>query len=390
VEGAFALESALDELAVKLGMDPLDVRLTNHTDINQAKDLPYSSKDLKESYARGADRIVWDRRNGSLEHESGDETKGKARGIGMASQIWGGGASPPSYALMKVNADGSFDLLTGTQDVGTGTKTVMTQIAAEELGVPPDRVRVTIGDTLACPYSLLSAGSLTVPSVGPPVRMAAGKAREQLLDIASIVLDVPVDDLTVEDGTVLSISNSAKKISVDEVAAKIGNYMIIGKGVRGPNPAKHSVNTFGAHFVEVEVNRATGVVKVVKVVAAHEFGRILNPMTLSSQVEGGVIQGLGYGLLETRIMDTRLGRMVNPNLHEYRIPTSQDIPEIECVIVDQVDPIANSIGAKGAGEPPIIPPAAAIANAVYDAVGVRIRELPITPDKILKALEDKA
>ena len=382
VEGTFALESAMDELADRLGIDPVEIRLKNYAEMQQVRGLPYSSKDLNASYKIGAEKIGWNHR------DSLPRTGSKRRGIGMASQIWGGGGTPPSYAIMRMNADGTFDVLTGTQDIGTGTKTVMAQIAAEEIGVAMDRVHVVVGDTLAGPYGILSAGSLTVPSVGPPVRMAAKKVREQILDIAAGLIGVDEEALRIREGVVSAADGSNHSITVDEVAEKVGDYMLIGKGVRGPNPDKHIVNTFGAHFAEVEVDLATGAVDVIKIVAVHEFGRVLNPLTLSSQIEGGVIQGLGFGLTEGRILDRNTGKMVNANLTDYKIPTALDIPDIEFEAVDQVDPIATSIGSKGAGEPPIIPPAAAIANAVFNATGLRIYDLPITPDKILNAVHD--
>lgn len=382
VEGTFALESAMDELAHELGMDPLELRMKNYADSQQVRKKPYSAKDLMSSYKIGAEKIGWSARD-SLPH-SGT----KRRGIGMASQIWGGGGVPPSYAIMRMNADGTFDVLTGSQDLGTGTKTVMSQIAAEEIGVPLDRVQVLVGDTLAGPYGILSAGSLTVPSVGPPVRMAAKKVKDQILDIAASLLGVKDKVLSIQDGVISAGNGSDLSMTVDEVAKKLGNYMIIGKGVRGPNPDKHAVNTFGAQFAEVEVDLATGAVDVLKIVAVHEFGRVLNPMTLSSQIEGGIIQGLGYGLIEGRILDRNTGKMVNANLTDYKMPTALDIPDIEFEAINQVDPIATSIGSKGAGEPPIIPPAAAIANAVFNATGIRIKDLPITPDKILNAVHE--
>jgi xanthine dehydrogenase YagR molybdenum-binding subunit len=214
--------------------------------------------------------------------------------------------------------------------------------------------------------------------------MAAKEVKDQILDISSALLGEPVEGLDIKNGTVVSTSGS--EITVDDVAGKVGNYMVIGKGARGPNPEGHNVNTFGAHFAEVEVDTETGEVKVLDIVTAHEFGRVINPLTLSSQVEGGVIQGLGFGLYEGRIMDRNTGKSVNPNLEDYKIPTALDIPNIDSNSIGPADPIATNIGAKGAGEPPIIPPAAAIANAVFDAIGIRIYDLPITPAKILDAI----
>lgn len=379
VEGTFALESAMDELALELGIDAVDLRMKNYAERQQVRDLPYSAKNLSDSYAIGMERIGWKRKR-----NTGRQDGSKRRGVGMASQLWSGGGTPPSYALVRMNADGTFDVLTGSQDLGTGTKTVFSQIAAEELGVAIEKMHVVVGDTLIGPYGVLSAGSLTVPSVGPAVRMAAKRAKDQILDIAAEIVEKPAEELDIQDGFI--VSESGAEISVDEVAEKVGNYMIIGKGARGPNPEEYNVNTFGAQFAEVEVDTGTGEVKVLNIVAAHEFGRVINPLTLGSQIEGGVIQGLGFGLFEGRIMDRNTGKSVNPNLEDYKIPTAMDIPDIDWEAVGPADPIATNIGAKGAGEPPIIPPAGAIANALYDAVGIRIYDLPITPAKILDAI----
>ncbi|MFW5883993.1 MAG: xanthine dehydrogenase family protein molybdopterin-binding subunit [bacterium] len=397
VEGTFALESAMDELAAALGMDPLELRRKNHADRNQPRDMDYSQKHLLDSYREGAKAIQWDARRGAAGAATahGDATAAGARarrvrGVGMATQGWGGGGSPPSYAIVRLNPDGTLDVMTGTHDLGTGTKTVMTQVAAEELGVPMERIRITIGDTLTCPYSLLSAGSLTVPSVGPTVRAAAADAKRQIVEIAAVMLDVDEADLAVADGVISAPSDPSISVTMDDVAAKIGNYMVIGKGARGPNPSGVSVNTFGAQFAEVEVDLDTGEVRVLRIVAAHEFGRVLNPLTLSSQIEGGVFQGAGFAIMEERIMDPTTGRFVNANLSEYRLPTAVDVPQVDSIFIGPPDERSNNTGAKGAGEPPIIPPAAAIANAVYDATGVRMRDLPLTRKRVLAALEEGA
>jgi xanthine dehydrogenase YagR molybdenum-binding subunit len=400
VEGTFALESAMDELARRLDMDPVEIRMKNYAERQQVMDLPYSTKNLAESYKVGMEKIGWmEKRNakakGTAKEETGAEkdTGAKRRGVGMASQVWSGGGTAPSYAIARMNADGTFDVLTGSQDLGTGTKTVFSQIAAEELGVGIEKIHMVVGDTLTGPYGVLSAGSLTVPSVGPAVRMAARDARNQILDIAGEILDQPAESLDIQNGIIqsgfASDAGAGARISLDEVAEKVGNYMIIGKGARGPNPEDYNVNTFGAQFAEVEVDIETGEIRVLNVAAVHEFGRVINPLTLSSQIEGGVIQGLGFGLLEKRTMDRNTGRSVNPNLEDYKIPTALDVPDIDWQAAGPADPIATNIGAKGAGEPPIIPPAAAIANAVFDAVGVRIYDLPITPARILEAIREE-
>jgi xanthine dehydrogenase YagR molybdenum-binding subunit len=384
VEGTFALECLLDELAEKLNMDPLKLRLANYAEENQARGLPYTSKGLREAYRVGAERIGWaERRN----REPSGEGRFR-RGIGMASQTWGGGGSPPSYAHVKINADGTADLVTGTQDIGTGTRTVLTQIAAEELGLRLEDIRISIGDTQVGPYSVLSAGSMTVASVGPAVRMAARDAKMQLLDLAAYLMEVPLEKLEIRDRMVYVADDPSERLALSEVAAKMGNYMIVGKGARGPNPSKATVNTFGAQFAEVEVDMETGQVRLLRITGQHDVGRVLNPLTASSQFEGGVIQGAGLAIMESRIVDGPTGYVLNANLEGYKIPTALDVPRIDVTAVDMVDPICNNLGAKGLGEPPIIPSAPAIANAIYNASGLRIRTLPITPKAFLDAFQD--
>jgi xanthine dehydrogenase YagR molybdenum-binding subunit len=306
----------------------------------------------------------------------------------MASQTWGGGGSPPSYALIKINADGTADLITGTQDIGTGTRTVLCQIAAQELGVRLEDVRISIGDTQAGPYSVLSAGSMTAVSVGPAVRMAARDAKRQLLDLAAYLMEVPPEQLDIEDRTVRVTGDPSAALTLSEVAAKMDNYMIVGRGARGPNPEKATVNTFGAHFAEVEVDMETGQVRLLRLTGRHDIGRVLNPLTATSQFEGGAIQGTGLAIMEGRVVDEATGHVLNANLEDYRIPTASDVPEMDLAAVDAVDPLSNNLGAKGAGEPPIIPSAPAIANAIYNATGLRIRTLPITPKAILDAVRE--
>ncbi|MCI2431366.1 xanthine dehydrogenase family protein molybdopterin-binding subunit [Candidatus Acetothermia bacterium] len=395
VEGTFALESLMDELARKLDIDPIELRLKNYTEIDQMTGRPYSTKGLREAYERGTKLFGWDLtpRSPSLKGRGGSPpTLGEGlgerfrRGFGMASQIWSGNGSPPAYALVKLNPDGTATVISGTQDIGTGTKTVLAQVAAEELDFPIEKISVEIGDTQLGPYAPLSAGSMTVASVGPAVRVAAHDARQQLLDIAAQVLEVPRESLTICDG-LLSSSAIKEPVAVKDVLEKLENFMIIGRGAREPNPEDVTVNTFGVQFAEVAVDTETGEVKVERIVAVHDSGRVINPLTLSSQIEGGIIQGLGYALCEQRVVDKATGVVINGNLENYKLPTALDIPEIVFEMVDQPDPRANNLGVKGVGEPPIIPTAAAIANAVADAIGVRISELPITRDKVLKALK---
>jgi xanthine dehydrogenase YagR molybdenum-binding subunit len=379
VEGIFALESLMDELAKRLGMDPLAPRLKNYSEYDQVTQRPYSSKRLKDAYEVGREKIGWRNR-------PKDEKGSKLRGLGMASQIWGGAGGPPAYAIVKVNPDGTATILSGTQDIGTGTKTALAQIAAEELGFLIENISVEIGDTQSGPYAPISAGSMTLASVGPAVRTASHDARQQFLDVASQMLEVPRESLSVRD-SMLNSPTLKGPIPVKDVLSKLGEFMIIGRGSRSPNSEDVSINTFGAQFAEVEVDTETGEVRVEKIVAVNDSGRIINPLTFSSQIEGGVLQGLGFGLMEQRIVDRVTGIVVNGDLENYKIPTSFDVPEIMVEAIDCPDARANNIGGKGVGEPPIIPTAPAIANAVSDAIGHRIKELPITKDKILSILK---
>jgi xanthine dehydrogenase YagR molybdenum-binding subunit len=390
----------MDELAQKLEMDSLELRLVNYAQDSPSRDIPYTLKGLREAYEIGAERIGWaDRKNASA--EGGLSPSGKSplkRGMGMASQIWGGGGGPPANAIVKLLPDGTAEVMAGVQDLGTGTKTVIAQTAAEELGVSLDSVRVVIGDTLPTPFGPGSGGSVTLASITPAVREAAHDAKVQLLDIAAYMLDLPADELnphaaadefTVREGEITYRQDPTKRITCREVAAKMGNYMIVGRGARGPNPDDQALNTFGAHFCEVEVNVMTGQVHVCKVVAAHSIGRIVNPLTATSQVYGGITMGLGFGTIEERTIDQRTGLQLTANLRDYKVPMIDDIPEMEVEFVHLADVEANSVGAKGLGEPPIIPAPAAIANAVADAIGVRILDLPITPDRVLEALREE-
>ena len=385
VEGTFALEGAMDALAAKLGMDPLDLRLQNYAEESPARGIPYTVKGLREAYESGAERIGW------RDREQVTRTDGPwRRGWGMASQIWGGGGGPPANAMVKLLSDGTVDVLAGVQDLGTGTWTVIAQVAAEELGIPIDDVRVVIGDTDPTPFGPGSGGSVTLASITPAVREAAHDAKRQLADLAAYMLelhDASPEAFDITQGEIVYREDPDNRIPFREVAAKMGNYMIVGRGARGPNPDEKALNTFGAQFAEVEVNVETGEVHVRKVVAAHANGRIVNPLSAASQVYGGVTMGLGFGTMEERVIDKRTGLQMTANLEDYRIPTIMDVPAFDVAFVGPVDVEANSVGSKGLGEPPIIPPAAAIANAVADATGVRVFDLPITPDRVLTALK---
>jgi len=380
VEGTFGLECLLDELAVKLELDPLELRRRNHSDSDLADGRPFSSKNLIECYRRA--EAHWERRR-----EVRARTEGPwKRGVGLASQIWYGGGGPPSYAWVRVGSDGRATVVTAMQDIGTGTRTAMAQIAAEELGIPLDRVRVELGDSSRGPYASISAGSSTTPSMGPAVRAAAADAREQILEIAAQRHDLEQRLLSMHDGRVVSANGGSWPL--EDVTGLLGEGQILGKGARGPNPTGMRVLTFGAQVAEVAVDVETGEVRVERVAAIHDVGRIINPLGARSQVEGGIVQAVGYALSERRIDDPGTGIPLTRTLDAYKVPTIADVPEIVTEFVDVPDEHLTNLGSKGLGEPPIIPTAAAIANAIRDATGAAVRSLPISREELLRALRE--
>lgn len=384
VQGTFALEGFLDELAAELNLDPLELRKKNCTTSNRGDTgLPYSSKGLLQCYDLGAEKIGWSRRN----RKPGKNRGIKRRGLGMASQIWWGAGVPGTLADVKVHRDGSVEVISGTQDLGTGTRTYMATIVAETLGLEPENITVRLGDTVL-PWAPSSGGSQTTPSVAPAVREAALQAAAELKKLAARKLGVNPDELVLKEGRVIAGNNPDRALSFAEVAQELRREAVF-HGVREDLPAGYAYNSFGAHFVEVEVDTQTGRVEVLKVVAVHEVGRVINRLTAESQVVGGIVQGTSASLFEERLTDENTGQMVNPNLQSYKIATIMDTPEIIPVFVDLVDPRINNLGTKGLGEPPRIPIAAAIANAVYNAIGVHLREIPMTPDRVLVALGRK-
>ncbi len=387
-EGAFGLERAMDTLAGALDMDPLALRMKNLAARDQEKGRPYSGGSrLAECYRDGAKRFGWTR---ARRANSATATTGARRGVGMAAQIWGTGGGPPAYALVRLNADGTADVLTGTQDLGTGSRTILAQVAAEALGARLADVQVILGDTERTPYTGNSWGSMTTPSVSPAVRMAAEDARRQLLEAAAGMMGVSPDRLEARGGTIRvkgkGRGRNARAMSFAAVAEQLGDVMIIGRGSRGPNAPHAAVVTVGAQFAEVEVDPGTGVVRVLRIVAVHDAGRVINPLLAGSQLQGGILQGLGYALFEERVMDRRLGVPLNPTLHDYKVPTMADAPSIDARCLDGSDSTANHVGARGLAEPPIIPTAPAIANAVANALGVEVDEIPLTPWRVLAAL----
>jgi CO/xanthine dehydrogenase Mo-binding subunit len=380
VEGTFSLECLLDELAAKLELDPLELRRRNHSDADPLDGRPYSSKNLTECYRRAEEH--WERREEVRARSQGPWK----HGVGMASQIWYGGGGPPSYAWVRVGSDGNAAVVTAMQDIGTGTRTAMAQIAAEELGLPLERVDVQLGDSARGPYAIVSGGSSTTPSMGPAVRAAAADAARQIIEIAAQRYHLEERVLSLSGGSVVSADGGSWPL--EEVTGLLEDAQILGKGARGPNPAGMRVLTFGVQVAEVAVDVETGEVRVERIAAIHDVGRVINPLGAQSQVEGGIIQGIGHTLSEERIDDPQSGTVLTQTLDAYRLPTIADVPEIVTDLVDVPDAHLTNLGAKGLGEPPIIPTAAAIANAIRDATGADVRSLPITREEMLRALRE--
>jgi len=380
VEGTFGLECLLDGLAAKLDLDPLELRRRNHADADLVDGRPFSSKNLAECYRRAEKH--WARR-----HEVRARSEGSwKRGVGLASQTWYGGGGPPSYAWVRVGGDGRASVVTAMQDIGTGTRTAMAQIAAEELGLPLERVTVALGDSARGPYASVSAGSSTTPSMGPAVRSAAADAAEQILELAAERFHVERRVLSLRDGHI--VSSDGGSWPIEEITGLLEEGQIQGRGNRGPNPAGMRVLTFGVQVAEVAVDVETGEVRVERVAAIHDVGRVINPLGASSQVEGGIIQAIGHTLSEERLLDPATGDVLNQTLDAYRMPTIADVPEIVSELVDIPDEHLTNLGSKGLGEPPIIPTAAAIANAIRDATGADVRSLPLSREEMLRALRE--
>jgi CO/xanthine dehydrogenase Mo-binding subunit len=332
VEANFALESAMDELARELSLDPIELRMRNYAADHQGKGQRFTSADsLRKCYELVADAFRWPARQPA--------SGAKKRGIGFAAHDWvGGWGWGPAQARVELAPDGAASVITGAQDIGTGTRTALCQIAAEALELPPERVSVVLGDTRGELRSPTSSGSTTLASLAPAVRKAALQAKAK------------------------------------------GR----GEGSHEDEGEDRAMRTCGAQAVEVEVDTATGEVNVLRVVASHDCGRVVNPMLVDSQVAGGITQGLGLALSEERVLDARRGLVLNANLEEYKVQTVADLAQIVDATASQPDYEANEAGVKGIGEPPIIPTAAAVANAIFDAIGVRVRDLPSHREKLLR------
>jgi len=378
-QGSFALEATMDELAAKLGMDPLEFRMKNDP-----------SEIRREEFRLGAEKIGWKDRDARRKSSKDPAIR---RGIGMGAAIWynTGGTGPK--ATVTIHRDGSAEVVHGVQDLGTGARTMVGIVAAEELGLPLAKVAVKIGDT-RMPYGPGSGGSTTTPSTAPTIRAAAWQAKKKLAAALAAKWGVPAESvLEAETGGGFSTKDAARKASWKEACAALPSEGVSATASRAENHGDAWKRfTAGAQFAEVEVDIETGIVRVRRVVAVHDCGLVVNALTTESQIQGGIIQGVSYALYENRILDGQTGRMVNPNVEQYKIAGALDVPEIDVTVLPVWDGV-NNTHSVGIGEPATVPTAGAIANAVSHAIGARIRRLPITPESVVAARDaarDKA
>jgi xanthine dehydrogenase YagR molybdenum-binding subunit len=375
VQGAFGLEQAVDELAEAIKMDPLALR--EKIDKSEVR---------KVERMRGAELFNWSRRK-----PAGSSIGTLKKGLGMAQSCWPRFVTLNSSIEVRIINDGSVEVRGSVQDIGTGTKTILAQVVAEELGLEPMDVTVRIGDTLF-PDGPGSGGSVVTGSITPPARNAAFEVKQKLFKQVASKWETEAEMLVAKDGMIIHKEDTEKKMPFRDALKGMRTGQITATASRSDDyggfqqPWGLAYGDLGSvQFAEVSVNTETGFVKVDRVVAAHSCGRPLNMLQLESQVNGGVIQGVSYALFENRVMDKSTGHFLNANVDQYKVPFAMEIPEIDVIIVEEYN-AASSTDAYGIAEPANIATAAAIANAVYNAIGVRIYELPITPAKILKAL----
>jgi len=391
-------------MAAELGMDPLEFRMKNYATYqtvsgDQSRDLasamlsndkkiPYSSKILDQCMKLATDAIGWEKRETSRDLPG----RGKRRGIGMASYLVPQGVGLPPYAAeanVVIKHDGTIELRVGVVDIGGGQQTILPMIAADELGVAADDVTVIFGDTKDTPYGPSCHASRCTPEMGPAIVQAAAEARQQLFEKATPLLGAPVGELRSRNGKIYVKSNPSNTVPFKAVCSKIDpDNPIVGRGSRAPNPSEPMMATFGAQAVELEVDTETGRVTILKMAAAQDFGRAINPKLCVSQVYGGIEFGTGYALMEEGIYDPKTGKLLSNNFHQYRMPTALDFPSTDVYLTEVEDPYF-AYSAKGAGENTNAPTPAAIRNAIHNAIGLWFNDLPMTPDKILKALKKR-
>jgi xanthine dehydrogenase YagR molybdenum-binding subunit len=389
---SWALEQMMDSLAEAVDMDPMALRLKNVPVRSQGREgaPPYTTTGLRRCLEEGARRFGWE---AARRRPAADRAENHLRrGVGMAASVWFvGGGGPPATVIVKLFSDGSASLNMGASDIGTGTKTVMAMVLAEELGLRPGLIHIEHADTGTTQYATPSGGSKTVPTEAPAVRDAAVQVKQQVLEMAAADMGLPVSDLSYRGDEIVSRSRPDRSVRITAVAGLRRRGVVVGVGHRGPNPAGKTVSPFCVQFCEVEVNTRTGELRILRFLSANESGRVMNRLSFDSQVIGGVTMGIGLACTEMRILDAaQTGKLVNRNWHDYKLPTAMDVPpDIVSVPVEMPDAEANITGAKGLGEPVTIPTAAAVANAVYHAVGIRVAESPISPLRLCSLLERK-
>ena len=400
-QGHFALESLIDRTAQHFGIDPLDFRLMNHvrpegqpgrriSPPDQIVDsqpleggIPFSSNHLRQCLELGADAFGW--RDYPDPAPPDPANPAVRRGRGMAIMLYRGGPGSPSAAEVRVEKSGAVKLITGLMDVGEGASTALPQIAAEILGAEYGQVEAVFADSRGTPDAPITAGSTATFSTGTAVAQAAGEVRQALLELASSVLEAPVAELDAALGQIFVKSDPARRMSLTEVAARMDGAALSATASIIPGSPDYIVNSFGAHFAEVAVDTDTGRVQALRYVAAHDSGRIINPRAALNQAEGAISQMLGFALSEELVTDPLTGLTLNPGYLEHKSPIIQDYPDIQVRFTNHPDPI-GPLGAKALGEVPTPGVAPAIANAIYNATGLRLRRTPFTPDRVLTGL----
>ncbi|MEM3112510.1 MAG: molybdopterin cofactor-binding domain-containing protein, partial [Candidatus Anstonellales archaeon] len=396
----FAQESLIDMISHELGIDPVEIRLKNgiQTGDTTIHGWKIASCGLAKCLEEGASRIRWKEKRKERRNNK------KLRGVGVAAMIhvsgnrgaleWDG-----SEVIIRIHEDGTASLFSGESELGQGKNTILSQIAAEAIGLSIDDIRWTPVDTEICPFVLGPYSSKTTVLAGNAVRKAGEEIRRQILEIASKMLNLPFEKLIIKEGKIYHIDEEEPKLTVKEVAhyahTHEGRRSIYAYGIFEPGKVRigpsndyygdiSTTYPFAAHFAEVEIDPQTGEISLLRYVAAHDVGKAINPLTIEGQISGGVVQGIGYALMEEIIFKN--GLILNPNLKDYYIPTSLDVPSIESILIESNDP-NGPYGAKGVGETSLIPVAPAIANAIFHATGVRMTEIPITAERLYLAMK---
>ena len=385
--GAFALESAMDEMAYALNLDPIEFRLRNYAEKNPENGKPYSSKFLKEAYQLGIDYIKWNERN----RQPGSMKEGEwLIGYGMGTGIFGASRGPAKVGA-RFTPDGFLVLQSGVTDMGPGTATAMTKLASDIFGIPATKIKFEMGDS-NLPPGPTQGGSGTTSALGTAVNNVCVNMKKKMVDLiknnsifhTELIHTVKPEDVIFENGYIILASDRSKKISYTEVLKDAGlqQLEILEESERNPMN-DYSAVSFAVSFVKVKVHPLTGVVKIIKAVSAVDAGTIVNQKTAESQMIGAVVGGISMSLMEEGVIDHRYGKWVNNNFADYHVAVNADVPHIEVHFVNKPDPILNPVGSKGIGEVGMVGFAAAVCNAVYHATGKRIREIPITPDKLI-------